>query len=133
MVYIASYKELIVWQKSIELVKEVYLVTDGLPKVEIYSLVSQMRRCVISIPSNIAEGHRRKGLGDFLRFLSIADGSAAELETQIIICKEIYPSLNFTKAEGLLEEVQKMLMVIMKKLNQKTKLNTTSYTLNALR
>jgi len=101
------------------LVKEIYFVTEQLPKIEIYGLVSQMRRSAISIPSNIAEGHRRRGLGDFLRFLSIADGSAAELETQLIICKQLYPALNYSKADALLLEIQKMLTSIIIKLNNK--------------
>lgn len=77
-----------------------------------------MRRCSVSIPSNIAEGYKRKSLGDYLRFLNIADGSAAELETQIIITKNNYP-LDTTKAESLLTEVQKMLFVLIKKLSEK--------------
>ena len=106
--YIQSYKQLKVWQKSIELVKEIYKSTEGFPKSELYGLVSQMRRAAISIPSNIAEGYKRKGLSEYLQFLRIADASAAELETQIIIAKELYKDLNFSKVESLLEEVQKM-------------------------
>lgn len=119
MVYIQSYKELIVWQRSIELVKEIYKITNEYPREEIYGLVSQMRRSSISIPSNIAEGYKRKSLGDYVRFLNIADGSAVELETQIIISKDIYKKINFTKTESLLEEVQKMLITLIKKLNSK--------------
>jgi four helix bundle protein len=85
--YVESFKHLIVWQRAIELVKEVYRITDGLPKSEMYGLVSQMRRSAVSIPSNIAEGKKRKTKNDFLHFLRIADGSAAELETQVIIKK----------------------------------------------
>ena len=117
--YIESYKQLKVWQRSIELVKEVYKITDEFPKSELYGLVSQMRRCVISIPSNIAEGYKRRNLGEYIQFLSIADASAAELETQIIIAKDLYPTINFKKAESLLEEIQKMLTTIIKKLNAK--------------
>ena len=76
---IKSYKELIVWQKSIELVKEVYKATDKLPKAELYALTSQMRRAAVSIPSNIAEGYKRRNRGEYLQFLGIADASAAEL------------------------------------------------------
>lgn len=114
--YIQSFKELIVWQKSIKLVKEIYRATSKLPESELYGLVSQMRRAAVAIPSNIAEGKKRKTKKDFLQFLRIADGSAAELETQIIIAKDIYPKVNFSKAELLLEEVQKMLVTIIKRL-----------------
>ncbi len=75
-----------------------------------------MRKCAVSIPSNIAEGKKRKTKKDFVQFLRIADGSAAELETQIIIAKDLYPQVNYSKAELLLEEVQKMLITIIKKI-----------------
>lgn len=103
--YIQSYKELIVWQKSIELVKDIYHLTDQYPKSELYCLISQMRRAAISIASNIAEGYKRRQLGEYVQFLGIANGSAAELETQIIISKDIYPTINFSQAEALLEEI----------------------------
>lgn len=117
--YIESYKQLKVWQRSIELVKEVYKITDDFPKSELYGLISQMRRCVISIPSNIAEGYKRRNLGEYIQFLSIADASAAELETQIIIAKDLYSKIDFSRTESLLEEVQKMLITMIKKLNAK--------------
>ncbi len=116
---INSYKELIVWQRSIELVKEIYKVTEQFPKSEIYNLVSQMRRSAVSVPSNIAEGYKRQGLGEFVQFLSIAEASATELETQIIISKDLYGKIDFSKAESLLIETQKMLVTIIKKLNAK--------------
>ena len=87
---IESFKQLKVWQKSIELVKEIYQVTNQLPKPELYGLSSQMRRAAVSIASNIAEGYKRKNRGEYLQFLNIANASTAELETQIIIVKEIY-------------------------------------------
>ena len=114
-----SFKQLIVWQRSIELVKEIYKVTDEFPKSELYGLTSQMRRASISIPSNIAEGYKRKNLGEYLQFLSIADASAAELETQLIISKDLYTKIDFFKAQSLLEEVQKMLVSLIRKLNPK--------------
>src|SRR3989344_5311138 len=85
---IASYKELIVWQKSVELVEHIYHLTKKFPKEEVYGLVSQMRRASVSIPSNIAEGRLRRSKKDFIQFLQIAFGSGAELETQIIISKK---------------------------------------------
>lgn len=89
-----TYKDLIVWQKSIELVKEIYLLTEDFPKEEIYGLTSQIRRCAVSIPSNIAEGKMRTTNKEFSHFLSIAYGSGAELETQLILAK----LLNKTKS-----------------------------------
>lgn len=106
---INSFKDLIVWQKSIVLVKEIYKLTNELPKTEQFSLTDQMRRAAISIPSNIAEGYRRKGKQEFLQFLSIANGSAAELETQLIIISEIYHKIIIEDAINTLTEVQKML------------------------
>ena len=74
---IASYKELIVWQKSVELVEHIYHLTKKFPKEEVYGLVSQMRRASVSIPSNIAEGRLRRSKKDFIQFLQIAFGSGA--------------------------------------------------------
>jgi len=117
--YIESYKQLEVWRRSIELVKEMYKITAQFPKHELYGLVSQMRRAAVSIPSNIAEGYKRRNLGEYIQFLSITDASAAELETQIIISKDLYQNIDFSKAESLLEEIQKMLVVMIRKLNAK--------------
>ncbi|PIR13150.1 four helix bundle protein [Candidatus Falkowbacteria bacterium CG11_big_fil_rev_8_21_14_0_20_39_10] len=114
-----SYKDLIVWQKSIDLVLEVYKTTNQFPREELYCLTSQTRRAVISIPSNIAEGYKRKSLGEYLRFLNIAEASAAELETQIIIAKKLYSHINYNNPESLLTEVQKMLFVMIKRLKEK--------------
>ncbi len=114
-----SYKQLIVWQKAINLVEEIYTVTANLPKTETYGLTSQMRRAAVSIPSNIAESQKRKDLPEYLQFLRISDGSAAELETQLIISKRLYPTLNYLRSESLLEEVQKMLRVLIRRLNDK--------------
>lgn len=77
-----------------------------------------MRRASISIPSNIAEGYRRKGLGEYLQFLYIAIGSASELETQLIIVQRIYNKIDYLKAESLLNEVIKMLSVMIRNLKQ---------------
>lgn len=116
---INSFKELIVWQKSIALVNEVYTITKQLPKTEVYILGSQMQRAGIGIPSNIAEGYRRNHRTEFIQFLAIAIASAAELETQLIICKEQYKNVDYSKAEALLEEVQKMLYAMISKLKAK--------------
>src|SRR5215216_3360360 len=82
---IKSYRDLIVWQKSISLVKGVYVVSQSFPKEEQYGLTNQMRRCAVSIPSNIAEGYGRNSTGDYKRFLQVAVGSLYELQTQIEI------------------------------------------------
>lgn len=86
---IKNFRDLVVWQKGIELVKAIYKVTGSFPKDELYGLSSQMRRAAVSVPSNIAEGFRRRHSKEFKRFLNIALGSSAELETQIIIAKEL--------------------------------------------
>ena len=114
--YVESFKQLIVWQKSMDLVRVVYSATSKMPKEEIFGLVSQMRRCAVSIPSNVAEGKKRKTKNDFLQFLRIADGSVGELETQIIIAKDLF-RVDFSMADPLLEEVQKMLAVMIKRVS----------------
>ncbi len=109
--YIRSYKDLIVWQKSVQLVKEVFVLTNKFPKSELYGITSQMRRAAISIPSNIAEGYGRKSRKEYSYALSVSYGSALELETQIIITKELQFSKAkyFIKVDQLLEEVLRML------------------------
>src|SRR3989338_10859701 len=113
-----SYRDLIVWQKSIELVTEIYKITRKFPKEEIYGLTSQMRRCAVSISSNIAEGRNRGTKKDYVKFLRIAYGSGAELETQITICKRIEETKqqNYTTIDSLLNEVMKMLNSMIQKL-----------------
>ena len=104
-----TYKELIVWQKGMELVKEIYRVTKLMPKTETYVLVAQMLRAAISIVSNIAEGFKRNHKAEFKQFLGISNGSPGELETQILLAKDEYKNIDFSRAEGLVIEVQKML------------------------
>lgn len=106
---INSYKDLIVWQKSMTLVKEIYRVTKLMPKTETYILVSQMLRAAISIASNIAEGYKRNHKPEYKQFLGMANASAGELETQILIAKEEYSNIDFSTAGALVIEVQKML------------------------
>jgi len=86
---VKSYTDLLVWQKSIELVKEVYGITKTFPKVEVYGLTSQMRRAAVSIPSNIAEGFLRQHKPETIQFLYISLGSCGELHTQFLIAKEL--------------------------------------------
>ena len=108
---IHSYKELTVWQRSIELVVALYKLTEGFPKEEIYGLTAQMRRSAISIPSNIAEGRFRSTRKDFLNFINIAYASGAELETQVEIAKRLpkTKNLEYSKVDVLLNEVMRML------------------------
>jgi four helix bundle protein len=84
-----TYQELIVWQRAMDLVEEVYRASRNFPREEIYGLTSQVRRAAVSIPSNIAEGQGRRTTADFLRHLSIAYGSLLELETQILIATRL--------------------------------------------
>jgi four helix bundle protein len=114
-----SFKDLTVWQKSFALAKEVYVLSSKLPKEEQFGLVSQMRRCAISIPSNIAEGHQRNNTREYKQFLGIAKGSAAELETQLLLSQEIH-YLDIEKELVLLTEIQKMLNSLIAKLIPKT-------------
>ncbi len=102
-----------------DLVKEIYLLTGKFSKDELYGLSSQMQRASVAIPSNIAEGYLRNHRKEFTQFLSISLGSAAELETQILICTSLnkFKNLNFDKAQGLLTEVMKMLYVMIQKIH----------------
>ena len=84
-----SYKDLEVWQKSVDLVVCIYALTKQFPKEEIYALTNQIRRAAVSIPSNIAEGRAKRSTRDFIRFINIAYGSAAELETQLFISEKL--------------------------------------------
>lgn len=119
---IKSYRELLVWQKAIELVTLVYDLTKNFPTEETYGLISQIRRCVVSIPSNIAEGRSRNTRKDFVQFLRIAYGSGAELETQLEIARRLsFLSMpEYNKAVHLLNEVMKMLNTIIGKLKAKS-------------
>jgi len=107
----ANFKELLVWQKSIDFVTEIYRTTETSPKEETFGLKSQIRRASVSIPSNIAEGNSRRSKPDYLQFLKISRGSCAEVETQLIISK----NLKFLNEEKYLKlnydiiEISKML------------------------
>lgn len=119
--YIQSYKDLIVWQKAILLIKELYLVTQSFPKSELYSLTSQTKRAALSIPANIAEGYGRNSRKEYIQFYSIALGSALELETHLIIAKELkfLSEMDYRKVTTLLEEIIKMLRGLINKLKNK--------------
>lgn len=114
-----SYKDLIVWQKSYELSLLIYSITKSFPKEELFGLASQMRRSVVSIPSNIAEGNVRGGTKEYTHFLRIAFASGAELETQVLISKDIglIKESDYIRIDALLTEVMKMLNALIKKLS----------------
>jgi four helix bundle protein len=113
-----DYRKLIVWQKSHQLTLEIYRVTQTFPKSELYGLVSQVRRSASSIPANIAEGCGREGSNELKRFLSIAYGSASELDYHLLLAKD----LNYLEEEEhkhlekLLSEVRRILNTFIKKL-----------------
>ena len=108
---IKSYRDLDVWQKAMGLVTEMYEVTDRFPKSEMYSLSSQMQRAAVSIPSNISEGYGRGSTSDYARFVSIAIGSAFELQTQIEISYNLryIDSVTFQRLNDSVETIQRML------------------------
>ena len=114
-----NYKDLVVWQKGISLAKATYRLTTKFPGEEKFGLVSQMRRAAISIPSNIAEGQARHTTGEFIQFISHAEGSTAELETQIILSIELgFAEAKSTKAAFiLLDDIRRMLNGLRRKLS----------------
>lgn len=115
-----THKDLIVWQKSISLVKQIYVETKSFPNEELFGLVSQMRRSSISVPSNIAEGFGRGSKKECTHFVYIALGSASELETQIIISRELeyLPEIVYQTLNALLNEIIKMLSALINSLKQ---------------
>ena len=120
---VKDHKDLIVWQKSMDLLVEVYRLVKKLPKEENYALSDQMRRAVVSIPSNIAEGRGRSSEKDFLRFLFMARGSRAELETQILACIRLnyFEEIEAEPALNLSSEISSMLNSMINKLSLKLK------------
>lgn len=118
---ITSHKDLMVWQKAVDLVVLIYRITQSFPREEVYALISQMRRCASSIPANIAEGSGRRSLGEFRQFLHISLGSAAELETFLIISERLGYLNGEDKGKTIdsLNEVMRMLVGLIRKLNNK--------------
>ena len=116
-----KYEDLIVWQKAMDLVVEVYKIAKLLPDEELYVLSNQMRRAAISIPSNIAEGQERSTTKDFIKYLYIAKGSKGELETQLLLCSRLqYLTLSQIEvAQRLLCEIGKMLNSLIYSLSAK--------------
>ncbi|MDP2651831.1 MAG: four helix bundle protein [bacterium] len=112
----SAFRRMLVWQKSMILTKSVYQIVKKLPREENFALASQLRRCAVSIPSNIAEGSKRGTKKDFLQFLRISSGSAAELETQLILADEEYGIHEISEVLEKINELQRMLESLMRKL-----------------
>ena len=115
----SDYKQLSVWQKSMDMAEDIHNLIMTLPKEERFAICDQMRRCSISIPSNIAEGHRRNSKKEFIHFLSISKGSVAELETQLLLCQR-FKYLDAESTSLLCEkliEIDKMLSGLITRLS----------------
>lgn len=121
MAVVNSFKELIVWQRSIELTMEIYRLTKSFPREEMFGLTSQLRRAAVSIPSNIAEGQSRESTGEFIQFLGIACGSNAEVYTQLVIARglQLGDEASIARCESLCAETGKMLNSVLKTLKPK--------------
>ena len=113
-----SFRDLVVWQRAIQLTIDIYKLTANFPDAEMFGLTSQMRRAAVSIASNISEGYGRSTKGEYVQFVGHARGSCSELETQIVIAKALgfgTPS-NLDSAEGLCKDVGRLLGALMKSL-----------------
>lgn len=113
-----GYRDLIVWQKGIALVKRVYEITTHFPAEERFGLTSQMRRAAVSIPSNIAEGQARKSTREFIQFISNAEGSLAELDTRLELCAvlSLLKTAETQKTAGDIQELRRMLNSLRRRL-----------------
>ncbi|MFH1921143.1 MAG: four helix bundle protein [Planctomycetota bacterium] len=122
MMAVKDYRELIVWQKAVDLVEAVYRASASFPKEEVYGLTSQIRRAAVSVPSNIAEGQARNTTADFLHFLSIARGSLKEVETQVIIARRLgyIDAQKESELTNLTEEVSRLISGLTNSLKKKT-------------
>jgi four helix bundle protein len=118
---VQSFRDLLVWQRAIQLSVAVYRLTHDFPREEIYGMTSQMRRSAVSVPSNIAEGHGRLSSGEYRQFLGIARGSNFELQTQIEIARALGfgSSKLLDEAESLSHEVGKMVYGILEAIKEK--------------
>lgn len=117
---IQSFKDLVAWQKSYQLLLEIYKITTKFPKIEVYCLTSQMRRSALSVPSNISEGFSRRGMKDKRRFYYIALGSLTELQTQLLVSKDLeyMGKLEFDRLAGLSIEAHKLINGLIKYCNK---------------
>jgi four helix bundle protein len=118
---VKSFRDLLVWQRAIQLSIAIFQLTKDFPREELYGLSSQIRRAAVSVPSNIAEGHGRLGTGEYRQFLGIARGSNFELQTQLEIARALGfgDSTLLDEAEGLSFEVGKMLSAILNAIKAK--------------
>ena len=117
---VRSYRDLKVWQKAMDLVVASYALTKRLPHTELYGLVSQIQRAAVSIPANIAEGHGREHLGDYLHHLSMANGSLMELETHLLVAVRLNYLNNeeLDEMSGQTQEVGRMLAGLIRSLKK---------------
>jgi len=121
-----SFKELTVWQRAVQLTVAIYKLTSEFPDAEKFGLANQMRRASVSIASNIAEGYGKSSKGEYLLFLGHARGSCAEIETQLVITRELGfgSQIRINAADSLMNEVGKMLVALMKAVRQAKALST---------
>jgi four helix bundle protein len=115
---IQTHKDLDVWKESMQLAKQMYLLTTNFPKEETYGLISQIRRSAVSIPSNIAEGAARNSNKEFIQFLYVSLGSLSELETQLLLSDEL-SLIEYSKFETAIENIRRMLLGLIRYLKRK--------------
>jgi four helix bundle protein len=115
---VKRYNDLIAWQKAMDLVEQIYMITRSFPKEELYGLTSQLRRAAVSIPSNIAEGHCRNGRREFVHHLSIALGSFGEVETQVIVAQRLGYLADSSSTLELASETGRILVGLMHSLER---------------
>ena len=112
---VESYRDLNVWQRAIQMSVRVYALTKGFPREEIYGLTSQLKRASVSVACNIAEGYGRGSKGEYRQFLSVARGSNLEVQTQLVLARELKFGIQREIDEGLSFEVGRMLTTMLKK------------------
>ena len=115
---IKTFKDLIAWQKAMALAKMIYEVTRAMPDAERFGLTMQMRRSAVSVPSNISEGYARQSRTDYIRFLKVARGSLAELETQLILCEQMQFLRALEAVNNLLRETDRVLQGLIRSLEK---------------
>lgn len=118
---VKGYRELNVWQRSLDLADHIYSLTEHYPKTELYGLAQQIRRCAVSVPSNIAEGSARNSSADFIRFLHISKGSLAELNTQLLLSgrRNYISQADYEKIEKEIAEIDNMLFGLIRSIKTK--------------
>src|SRR4051812_29219823 len=119
MAMVRTFRDLIAWQRGMELAREVYASTQRMPETERFGLPNQIRRAAVSIPSNIAEGHARQSRLDYLKFLRVARGSLAELQTQVELAMSLKMIQKAGMLQSLLEEEDRILQGLIRSLEKK--------------